>query len=155
SRDAKLAAYQAHADRMKRLHEMTQGLTGPDQPAKADVARGYREEAERDLQALKNEPLVGQPAQPAGSPAAQKQSARKGVDARTGVPGQVAPGQPAQAAPGVMPGASAGGGGTTGPMGMMAGMMGGMGGRRGMMGGMTGPMEGMMGVGGGYGGAGP
>jgi RNA polymerase sigma factor (sigma-70 family) len=50
----KVVAYQAHADRMRRLHEMTQHLTDKDQPKKADVARGYREEAERDLLNARN-----------------------------------------------------------------------------------------------------
>jgi RNA polymerase sigma factor (sigma-70 family) len=43
------AARQAHRDRMKRLHELTQRLNTPDQPELADTARVWFQQAERDL----------------------------------------------------------------------------------------------------------
>ena len=51
SQDRRLAPLKAHRDRMKKLHELTQGLKGPNQAQIADTARASYEQAERDLAA--------------------------------------------------------------------------------------------------------
>jgi RNA polymerase sigma factor (sigma-70 family) len=45
-----IAAQRAHLSRMKLMHGVAQRLSGPDQGRKADIARAYAEEAQRNLQ---------------------------------------------------------------------------------------------------------
>jgi len=62
------AARQAHADRMRRLHEMTQRLSGPDQAELADTARVARHAAEREVTGDTSKPqgpAASQPTKPA------------------------------------------------------------------------------------------